>query len=118
LTAWAAAGRALQGIVPTPVPADPLIYRWYGIVSVYGTTIEERVHKEFGGGIMSAMDFSMDMVCQPDPRRAAASAWCCQAIVLVVSASCQSIWVFLIIRAPDPDPLSSGRGAAEGKIRA
>ena len=51
-----------------PVPTDPLIYRWYEIVSVYGTTIKELIHEEFGDGIMSAIDFSMDIVRQPDPK--------------------------------------------------
>ena len=50
------------------VPTDPLIYRWYEIVSVYGTTIKELIHEEFGDGIMSAIDFSMDIVRQPDPK--------------------------------------------------
>ena len=54
--------------LPTLVPTDPLIYRWYEIVSVYGTTIKELIHKEFGDGIMSAIDFSMDIVRQPDPK--------------------------------------------------
>ena len=49
-------------------PTDPLIYRWYEIVSVYGTTIKELIHEEFGDGIMSAIDFSMDIVRQPDPK--------------------------------------------------
>jgi cyanate lyase len=57
-----------KGSLPTPVPTDPLIYRWYEIVSVYGTTIKELIHEEFGDGIMSAIDFSMDIVRQPDPR--------------------------------------------------
>jgi cyanate lyase len=50
------------------VPTDPLIYRWYEIVSVYGTTIKELIHEEFGDGIMSAIDFSMDIQRQPDPK--------------------------------------------------
>ena len=50
-----------KGSLPTPVPTDPLIYRWYEIVSVYGTTIKELIHEEFGDGIMSAIDFSMDI---------------------------------------------------------
>ena len=44
----------------TAVPTDPLIYRWYEIVNVYGMTIKELIHEEFGDGIMSAIDFSMD----------------------------------------------------------
>ena len=57
-----------KGSLPTPVPTDPLIYRWYELVSVYGTTIKELIHEEFGDGIMSAIDFSMDIVRQPDPK--------------------------------------------------
>jgi cyanate lyase len=44
-----------KGSLPTAVPTDPLIYRWYEIVSVYGTTIKELIHEEFGDGIMSAI---------------------------------------------------------------
>jgi len=57
-----------KGSLATAVPTDPLIYRWYEIVSVYGTTIKELIHEEFGDGIMSAIDFSMDIVRQPDPK--------------------------------------------------
>ena len=57
-----------KGSLPTPVPTDPLIYRWYEIVSVYGTTIKELIHEEFGDGIMSAIDFSMNIQRQADPK--------------------------------------------------
>ncbi|SAL63764.1 cyanate hydratase [Caballeronia terrestris] len=57
-----------KGSLPSAVPTDPLIYRWYEIVSVYGTTIKELIHEEFGDGIMSAIDFSMDIQRQPDPK--------------------------------------------------
>ena len=57
-----------KGSLATAVPTDPLIYRWYEIVNVYGTTIKELIHEEFGDGIMSAIDFSMDIVRQPDPK--------------------------------------------------
>ena len=57
-----------KGSLPTAVPADPLIYRWYEIVSVYGMTIKELIHEEFGDGIMSAIDFSMDITREPDPK--------------------------------------------------
>ena len=57
-----------KGSLPTAVPTDPLIYRWYEIVNVYGSTIKELIHEEFGDGIMSAIDFSMDIVRQPDPK--------------------------------------------------
>ena len=57
-----------KGSQQSAVPTDPLIYRWYEIVNVYGTTIKERIHEEFGDGIMSAIDFSMDIQREPDPK--------------------------------------------------
>jgi cyanate lyase len=57
-----------KGSLPSQVPTDPLIYRWYEIVNVYGTTIKELIHEEFGDGIMSAIDFSMDITREPDPK--------------------------------------------------
>lgn len=57
-----------KGSLPTAVPTDPLIYRWYEIVGVYGTTIKELIHEEFGDGIMSAIDFSIDITREPDPK--------------------------------------------------
>lgn len=57
-----------KGSLPTAVPTDPLIYRWYEIISVYGTTIKELTHEEFGDGIMSAIDFSMDIQREADPK--------------------------------------------------
>src|SRR5690606_779948 len=57
-----------KGALPTAVPTDPLIYRWYEIVSVYGTTIKALIHEEFGDGIMSAIDFSMDIQREPEPK--------------------------------------------------
>jgi len=57
-----------KGSLPTSVPADPLIYRFYELVSVYGTTFKELIHEEFGDGIMSAIDFRMDLTREPDPK--------------------------------------------------
>lgn len=57
-----------KGSLPTAVPTDPLIYRWYELVNVYGTTLKELIHEEFGDGIMSAIDFSMDLQREPDPK--------------------------------------------------
>jgi cyanate lyase len=57
-----------KGSLPTPVPTDPLIYRWYEVVSVYGSTIKELIHEEFGDGIMSAIDFSMDIQREANPN--------------------------------------------------
>ena len=57
-----------KGSLPTAVPTDPLIYRFYELVSVYGTTFKELIHEEFGDGIMSAIDFNMDLKREPDPK--------------------------------------------------
>lgn len=57
-----------KGSLPTSVPTDPLIYRFYELISVYGTTFKELIHEEFGDGIMSAIDFKMDMQRQNDPN--------------------------------------------------
>lgn len=57
-----------KGSLPTAVPSDPLIYRWYEVVNVYGSTIKELIHEEFGDGIMSAIDFSMDIQRETDPK--------------------------------------------------
>jgi cyanate lyase len=56
-----------KGSLPTSVPTDPLIYRFYELVSVYGTTFKELIHEEFGDGIMSAIDFRMDLQREPNP---------------------------------------------------
>ena len=53
---------------PTVVPTDPLIYRFYELVQVYGTTWKELIQEEFGDGIMSAIDFDMAIERQPDPK--------------------------------------------------
>ena len=57
-----------KGSLPTAVPTDPLIYRFYELVNVYGTTFKELIHEEFGDGIMSAIDFKMDLAREPDPK--------------------------------------------------
>jgi cyanate lyase len=57
-----------KGSLPTAIPTDPLIYRLYELVNVYGITIKELIHEEFGDGIMSAIDFKMDIVREPDPK--------------------------------------------------
>lgn len=56
-----------KGSLPTAVPTDPLIYRFYELISVYGTTFKELIHEEFGDGIMSAIDFKMDLKREPNP---------------------------------------------------
>ena len=57
-----------KGSLPTAVPTDPLIYRFYELVQVYGTTWKELIQEEFGDGIMSAIDFDMAIERQPDPK--------------------------------------------------
>jgi len=47
------------------VPTDPLIYRFYELISVYGSTFKALIHEEFGDGIMSAIDFKMDLQREP-----------------------------------------------------
>jgi len=56
-----------KGSLPTSVPTDPLIYRFYELISVYGTTFKALIHEEFGDGIMSAIDFKMDMQREANP---------------------------------------------------
>ena len=57
-----------RGSLATAVPTDPLIYRFYELVQVYGTTWKELIQEEFGDGIMSAIDFDMSIERQPDPK--------------------------------------------------
>jgi len=57
-----------RGSLPSAVPTDPLIYRFYELVQVYGTTWKELIQEEFGDGIMSAIDFDMTIERQPDPK--------------------------------------------------
>ncbi|WP_067755549.1 cyanase [Orrella dioscoreae] len=57
-----------KGSLPSAVPTDPLIYRFYELVSIYGTTFKALIHEEFGDGIMSAIDFRMDLSREADPK--------------------------------------------------
>ena len=50
------------------VPTDPLIYRFYEIIQVYGTTLKEIIHEKFGDGIMSAIDYTMTVERKEDPK--------------------------------------------------
>jgi cyanate lyase len=50
------------------VPTDPLVYRLYEVVLVYGETMKEVIQEKFGDGIMSAIDFTMDIEKVPDPK--------------------------------------------------
>lgn len=57
-----------KGSLPTAVPTDPLIYRFYELVNVYGSTFKALIHEEFGDGIMSAIDFNLDLQRESDPK--------------------------------------------------
>jgi cyanate lyase len=57
-----------RGSLPTTVPTDPLISRFYELVQVYGTTWKELIQEEFGDGIMSAIDFDMAIERLPDQK--------------------------------------------------
>ena len=57
-----------RGSLPTAIPTDPLIYRFYELVQVYGTTWKALIQDEFGDGIMSAIDFDMSLERQPDQK--------------------------------------------------
>jgi cyanate lyase len=57
-----------RGSLPPGPPTDPLIYRFHELVQVYGTTWKALIQEEFGDGIMSAIDFNMQLERQPDPN--------------------------------------------------
>src|SRR6266478_3612997 len=57
-----------KGSLPTAVPTDPLIYRFYELVNVYGSTFKALIHEEFGDGIMSAIDFDLDLTRLPHEK--------------------------------------------------
>jgi cyanate lyase len=57
-----------RGSLPDAVPTDPLIYRFYELVQVYGTTWKALIQEEFGDGIMSAIDFDMSIERQTDQK--------------------------------------------------
>jgi cyanate lyase len=57
-----------RGSLPTAIPTDPLIYRFYEITQVFGTTLKALIEEEFGDGIMSAIDFELSVDRVPDPK--------------------------------------------------
>jgi cyanate lyase len=61
-------GIPYRGSLPSSPPTDPLIYRFYELVQIYGTTWKELIQEEFGDGIMSAIDFDMKLERLPDPK--------------------------------------------------
>jgi cyanate lyase len=58
---------SVKGLGPI-VPTDPLIYRFYEIMQVYGMPIKAIIHEKFGDGIMSAIDFTLDVEKEEDPK--------------------------------------------------
>ncbi|WP_443677227.1 cyanase [Mycolicibacter acidiphilus] len=58
----------MRGGLPTAIPTDPTIYRLYEAVSVYGGAIKELIHEQFGDGIMSAINFSVDFDRKAHPK--------------------------------------------------
>ena len=57
----------MRGGLPAAVPTDPTIYRFYEALSVYGGAIKELIHEQFGDGIMSAINFSVNLEKKPHP---------------------------------------------------
>jgi cyanate lyase len=57
----------LKGLGPI-VPTDPLIYRFYEIMQVYGMPLKTIIHEKFGDGIMSAIDFTLDVEKEENPK--------------------------------------------------
>ena len=57
----------MRGGLPTAVPTDPTIYRFYEVLQVYGGAIKELIHEKFGDGIMSAINFKIDVDRREDP---------------------------------------------------
>ena len=58
----------LKGSLEPQIPTDPLIYRFYEIMQVYGMPIKAVIHEKFGDGIMSAIDFSVEVEKVEDPK--------------------------------------------------
>lgn len=59
---------ANKGEAAPTVPKEPLAYRFQEIIYVYGRTMKELIEEKFGPGIMSAIDFTMDIERIPDPK--------------------------------------------------
>ncbi|MFF4607305.1 cyanase [Streptomyces sp. NPDC001339] len=56
-----------RGSIPGGIPTDPTIYRFYEMLQVYGTTLKALVHEQFGDGIISAINFTLDVKRVADP---------------------------------------------------
>jgi len=59
---------ANKGEAASTIPKEPLMYRFQEIIYVYGSTIKELIEEKFGPGIMSAIDFTMNVERVPDPK--------------------------------------------------
>ncbi|MFH9347788.1 cyanase [Kitasatospora sp. NPDC017646] len=57
-----------RGSIPGAIPTDPTIYRFYEMLQVYGTTLKALVHEQFGDGIISAINFKLDVKKVADPE--------------------------------------------------
>ncbi|MDH6199140.1 cyanate lyase [Mycobacterium frederiksbergense] len=57
-----------RGSIPGGVPTDPTIYRFYEMLQVYGTTLKALIHEQFGDGIISAINFKLDVKKVADPE--------------------------------------------------
>ena len=57
----------MRGGLPSPIPTDPTIYRFYEVLQVYGGAIKELIHEQFGDGIMSAINFSVNVEKKAHP---------------------------------------------------
>lgn len=57
----------MRGALETVVPTDPTIYRFYEVLQVYGPTLKELIHEQFGDGIMSAINFRLDVKREAGP---------------------------------------------------
>ena len=57
----------VRGSIGNGVPTDPTIYRFYEMIQVYGTTLKALVHEKFGDGIISAINFKLDIKKVEDP---------------------------------------------------
>jgi len=58
----------MKGSLDPTVPTDPLIYRFYEVMQVYGMPVKAVIHEKFGDGIMSAIDFTLDVEKESDPK--------------------------------------------------
>ncbi|MBT2406595.1 MULTISPECIES: cyanase [unclassified Streptomyces] len=56
-----------RGSIPGGIPTDPTIYRFHEMLQVYGTTLKALVHEQFGDGIISAINFKLDVKKVADP---------------------------------------------------